>query len=513
MRIRTKIIVAFLSISLVSGITGYFGLDSMTKVNHSFDVLHFQVVPLVSALKDAKLAALNVAASTKDIALARDTNVPALEMDLVTQEKIRFRSALAQYSDLTSIYFPDQEHRVNEIMTEWEKFESSSNRVIQTIDEGNAALTRAQDEFAESEKELFAAIDMAIIAAEAGVSREEIVFASSLNNANYSIIVIVLIPVSITFAIVVLVIFSLSRPLAKLRQAIHEISTGNFDAEVELQQDDEMGALVADFEKMKGDLKEKDRLKEEFINIAAHELRTPILPIILTSEDLADEIDADKSDKVNIILRNAKRLKKLTDDILDVSRIESNTFKLNKSRVNIVALVQDTICDAHSRIPPGQKANINFQSKLPEKYEIMVDREKIQQVMTNLINNAIDFTDSGTITVILQENAGPTNYVEIKVIDAGKGIDESVKDKLFHKFVTKSNKAKGTGLGLYLSKAIVEAHGGKIRAENNKDGKGATFAFTLPVDNLRSLPFESLALRDASATTVPDYPEPRVSDR
>lgn len=92
-------------------------------------------------------------------------------------------------------------------MTEWEKFESSSNRVIQTIDEGNVALTRAQDEFAESEKELLTAIDTAIIAAEAGVSREETVFASSLNNANYSIIFIVLISVSITFAIVLLIIF------------------------------------------------------------------------------------------------------------------------------------------------------------------------------------------------------------------------------------------------------------------------------------------------------------------
>lgn len=264
-----------------------------------------------------------------------------------------------------------------------------------------------------------------------------------------------------------------------------------------------MGALVADFEKMKGDLKEKDRLKEEFIHIAAHELRTPVLPIILTSEDLADEIDAGKSDKVNIILRNAKRLKKLTDDILDVSRIESNTFKLNKSRTNIVDLAQDVVRDANSRIPSGQKANIIFQSKLPEKYEVLVDREKIQQVLTNLINNAIDFTDLGTITVLLQKNGDPANSIEINVIDTGKGIDESVRHKLFQKFVTKSNKAKGTGLGLYLSKAIVEAHGGKIHAENNKDGKGATFVFTLPVDNIGSQRFEKSASSLSFAADMP----------
>lgn len=265
-----------------------------------------------------------------------------------------------------------------------------------------------------------------------------------------------------------------------------------------------MGALVADFEKMKRDLKEKDLLKEEFINIAAHELRTPVLPIILTSEDLADEIDADKSDKVNIILRNAKRLKKLTDDILDVSRIESNTFKLNKSATDLVSLVSNTARDAQSRVPADQKVNLIFQSKLPENYAILLDREKIRQVITNLLNNAIDFTDSGTIELVLQETGGSEKAVEIKVIDTGKGIDESVKDRLFQKFVTKSNKAKGTGLGLYLCKAIVEAHGGRIRGENNADGKGATFAFTLPVGRLQSQ-LEGAALQDDHAADMPEY--------
>lgn len=473
MRIRTKIIVAFLVISLVSGVTGYFGLESMTKVSHSFDVLHFQTVPLVDALKNGKVAALGVAAATKDVISERDPGALQVRMNLIVQEKSQFIAALNQCSELTSTYFPDQKHLVDDIMARWATFESSSDNVIRAVGEESFVYAKAQDDFAESEKVLLVAMDRAIAAAEENVAREEASFETSLSNANYSILVMILTSVSITLAIVMLVTFSLSKPLARLRQAIHEISKGNFDAKVELQRDDEMGALVADFEKMKRDLKEKDLLKEEFINIAAHELRTPVLPIILTSEDLADEIDADKSDKVNIILRNAKRLKKLTDDILDVSRIESNTFKLNKSATDLVSLISNNVRDAQSGLPAGQMVNLIFQSKLPENYVILLDREKIQQVITNLLNNAIDFTDSGTIDLFLQETGGSEKSVEIKVVDTGKRIDESVKDRLFQKFVTKSNKAKGTGLGLYLCKAIVEAHGGRIRGENNVGGKDA----------------------------------------
>jgi signal transduction histidine kinase len=502
MRIRTKIIVAFLLISLVSGVTGYFGLESVTKVNHSFDVLHFQTVPLVDSLKNGKVAALSVAASTKDIISESDPGARPVRMDLITQEKSRFIAALNQCSELTSTYFPDQRPLVDDIMTRWATFESSSDNVISSAGEG-AAYAKALDDFAESEKALLAALDRAIAAAEENVAIEEASFETSLSNANYSILVMILTSVSITLAIVVLVTFSLSKPLASLRQAIHEISKGNFDVKVELQRDDEMGALVTDFEKMKRDLKEKDRLKEEFINIAAHELRTPVLPIILTSEDLADEIDAGKSDKVNIILRNAKRLKKLTDDILDASRIESNTFKLNKSETSLVSLARNIASDAKSRVHAGQKVDITFQSELPENYAILLDQEKIRQVITNLLNNAIDFTDSGTIALGLQETGSSEKSVEVKVVDTGKGIDESVKDRLFQKFVTKSNKAKGTGLGLYLCKAIVEAHGGRIRGENNAGGKGATFAFTLPVDGLQYLP-ESGAPQALAADT-PEY--------
>ena len=226
-------------------------------------------------------------------------------------------------------------------------------------------------------------------------------------------------------------------------------------------------------------LKEQDVIKDEFINIAAHELRTPVLPIILSAENLADSIPEDEN--VKIILRNANRITKLTNDILDVSRIESNTFKLQRQKVNIRRLAEDVIQDAKLRIPAGQNVNLVLESSvIPSSEELFIDRSRINQVLVNLVDNAINFTEEGTIRVMLEP--GEDNLVKVSVIDPGKGIDPAVRERLFGKFVSKSNRSTGTGLGLYLSKAIVEAHGGTISGENNADGKGAAFSFTLPIE-------------------------------
>ena len=232
-------------------------------------------------------------------------------------------------------------------------------------------------------------------------------------------------------------------------------------------------------------LTEQDKIKDEFINVAAHELRTPVLPIILSAEGLAEDMGTEDS-KVEIILRNAKRINKLTNDILDVSRIKSNSFKLQKERINIRKLIEETIQDILFKVAanPNPHLKIRFDSKLtPAKEEIMADRGRINQVISNLLDNAFNFTDEGTIVVTLKHVEKWASFIEIRVADTGKGIDPSIRPRLFEKFVTKSEKAKGTGLGLYLCKAIVEAHGGKIWADDNVEaGRGAIFAFTLPVE-------------------------------
>lgn len=226
-------------------------------------------------------------------------------------------------------------------------------------------------------------------------------------------------------------------------------------------------------------LKETDAIKDEFINIAAHELRTPILPIMLSAESLAERMPEDE--KVKIILRNANRVTKLTNNILDASRIESNTFKIRKERWSIRRIAEEAVQDAIIAIPEDKSRSlkVRLEYDLPVEREISFDRERIRQVLSNLLDNAIKFTEKGTITVRVGQSATLPNYLEVQVIDTGGGIDKSIRDGLFGKFVTKAE-PKGSGLGLYLSKAIVEAHGGKIWAENNIDGHGATFTFNIP---------------------------------
>jgi signal transduction histidine kinase len=248
------------------------------------------------------------------------------------------------------------------------------------------------------------------------------------------------------------------------------------------KQDVQIRSQLDDLQDAYERLTEQDKIKDEFINIAAHELRTPVLPIILSAEGLAEDLGTDDS-KIEIILRNAKRINKLTNDILDVSRIKSNTFRLQKDKVNVKKLIEESIQDVLFKMAENKNPNlkITFESKLSKgKEEVVADRGRLNQVLANLLDNAVNFTDEGMIMVALLQGKDP-GYVEVSVADTGKGIDPAIRPRLFEKFVTKSEKAKGTGLGLYLCKAIVEAHGGKIWAGDNADGKGAVFAFTLPI--------------------------------
>jgi two-component system, OmpR family, sensor histidine kinase VicK len=227
-------------------------------------------------------------------------------------------------------------------------------------------------------------------------------------------------------------------------------------------------------------LKEIQKMKDEFINVAAHELRTPIQPILGLSEVLHIKIkDTEQRQLLNIITRNAKRLQRLTDDILDVTKIESQSLKLNKERFNLNELIPNII-DGYRNYIEKDNVQIKLLYEPNNKDNIFVeaDRGRTIQVISNLIGNAIKFTKEGTISVITEEK---DNQVVVSLKDTGTGIDPEILPQLFSKFVTKS--FQGTGLGLFISKSIVEAHGGRIWAENNSDNRGATFSFSLPISN------------------------------
>ena len=180
-------------------------------------------------------------------------------------------------------------------------------------------------------------------------------------------------------------------------------------------------------------------------------------------------------EQIRSIILNAKRLDRLASDILDVTRIESKTLKLNKESFDVDHLVQRAIRETTERQLSGNSKNLEIIYE-PFHYNIFADKAKILQVITNLIDNAVKFTDEGKISISVIRSK---KEIEITVKDTGSGIESQIMPKLFSKFVSSSE--NGTGLGLFISKKIVEAHGGTIWAENN-EVRGATFMFTLPLN-------------------------------
>ncbi|MGB6671161.1 MAG: HAMP domain-containing sensor histidine kinase, partial [Candidatus Nitrosopolaris sp.] len=237
-------------------------------------------------------------------------------------------------------------------------------------------------------------------------------------------------------------------------------------------------------------LKIHDRMQQEFINVAAHELRTPIQPIISLTEMLRSQIkDFKQQEMLEVTIRNAKRLQRLTNDILDVTIIEGRSLELNKEEFNLNEVVINAMNDIELGRDFLNNKNIKLSYNPHLDILIQADKGRISQVISNLLSNAIKFTPEGTTLVSIEKDKSCNNNnnnnnnnktVIVSVKDSGQGIDSSILPRLFTKFASKSY--RGTGLGLFISKGIIEAHGGKIWGENNPDSRGAKFSFNLPVE-------------------------------
>jgi two-component system sensor histidine kinase VicK len=236
-------------------------------------------------------------------------------------------------------------------------------------------------------------------------------------------------------------------------------------------------------------MKISSTMQSEFINVAAHELRAPIQPILGLAQVLRDKEQQqddreqkrmeNNDDFLSVIIRNAKRLLQLTENILDITKIENNSMELNKEEFILNRTVLESFTDFANQLSKEQRENVKLTVELDEGDVLVVaDKHRINQVMNNLLNNAIKFTKQGYISISAEKEKKYGKEVIVKVKDSGSGIDPGIMPRLFTKFATKSH--IGTGLGLYISKRIIETHGGRMWAEN-PDGKGATFSFSLPI--------------------------------
>ena len=333
----------------------------------------------------------------------------------------------------------------------------------------------------------------------------------------------------INIGVILLILYfviKILKPIGTLTHATSEVKKGNLDVLVQHKGNDELSLLGESFNSMvqsiknytkkqnqltsklkelNEQLKYKDQLKDQFINIAAYELRTPIQPIlglteVIRSRNAASATHKQDEEFLEIIIRNAKRLRGLSEKILDISKIENRILRLDKERFNINEKLRDIINDIKSK---ENEVEIIFAEPNVDPVIVDADRIRIDEVISNLLTNAVESTknsirgdsayDQGrnaiTVFTAMKSNQEYNNKDNIRskkegefvisIRDRGTGIDPEIQEKLFTIFVTKSE--TGSGLGLFISKGIVEAHGGKIWAENNADGKGATFSFSLPI--------------------------------
>ena len=244
-------------------------------------------------------------------------------------------------------------------------------------------------------------------------------------------------------------------------------------------------------EELYDQLKYKNETQRQFLNIAAHELRNPIQPILGLAEVMLSNKNMNviqQEELLRIIINNAKKLHFLTNNLLDVARIDENLFSLEFQEFDIVGLANDVIKEVRNQVTNNKIIKIDLQCT-EKSLNVIGDKIRLNQVFLNLINNAIKYTDEGDILVSIKRgsyngnsNKNNDTVALVQIIDTGLGIQENIKQKLFSKF-TKGTKV-GTGLGLFICKNIVESHGGKIWAENNID-KGATFSFTIPTTTSR----------------------------
>jgi signal transduction histidine kinase len=292
-------------------------------------------------------------------------------------------------------------------------------------------------------------------------------------------------------------LFDSNHELAELNKRLAETnkklaSTNKRFAELNI----ELVEVIKELEKAYGTIDNQNKTHTEFLNVAAHELRTPIMPILGTAELLKTEIEEDaardnnnaglewKKHQLEVIIRNAERLETLANSILDVTRIEGQLFILNYEQFDLIELISNIIKEYNrNQITKTNKILLEFGGH-DSDIIIKADKDKIAQVMSNLLNNAFKFTvkkqtEQANIWVSCQRQDNDMAVVSVK--DNGIGIDSDIMPRLFTKFATSKSSLGGTGLGLFISKSIIEAHGGRIWAENGSDGNGATFYFTIPL--------------------------------
>jgi signal transduction histidine kinase len=540
-RIGTKLIVGFLIIAAITGSVGYLSLNYAQTVGEKFHLLDQQTLPTIDSLKEMKMAALSIEATTNEFGFNPVVNRDKALQEL-TEQKNNYSDNLKMYEDFVNRYFPDETILNESIRNAANAFLQATDKLVELRQSAVAssptlspspALEALIVEKETAETALFKAIDTAVANEVDEVQNRSQAVNAAINSS--ALVTLSSIIISVIVAVVFGLFFSryISNPISNLKQASIQIGKGDYVTACKFlsktHRGDEIGKLSLEIEKMRQSIESMktnlDQLvnqrtkeleiknqelfereidlerinkelintelaKEEFISMVSHELKTPLTPLKMYAEILLKTnkfgvLNEKQLKAVKMILNNVSKLELLINDIFDVYKLDIGRLRLKKESIDVAALVQENAAELE---PLTEAKQIEFKAEIippSDKVNVLCDQKRIEQVMANLVKNSVDFVpeSNGRIT-IRAETDEAAQYVTFTVEDNGIGIPVDKMDNLFKTFyqvdTSMTRKHGGTGLGLVICKGIIEGHGGKMWIDRNYVG-GTRISFTLPV--------------------------------
>lgn len=535
MEIRTQLFASIIVTGALLAVSGFILSQQISEVGRSFDEVQNRATPSIIALGNIKadFNALHAAVLAFNLHVpeaSTDPEIKQLALDHLEEVQMQKEVLMGTYDDYVAVVGEEEAGEIGDEIDMLTMHIDEMLMVGNSVMNGETmvdheAMDHAAGESMEDAPPVVVLHGMILELNEAAMMFNEELDAKidqnyeSLGNmqntvlanigagANLNILLTIAI-IGVTGGVGGVVALSISKRVIELKKTANTIAKGDLETKITTAGSDEIADLASSFEQMRKslvqaqaelqsrndqlnelnavlaraneELKKLDKLKDEFISIASHELRSPIHPILGYASMARDGLVSNK-DALDIIYKEAKRLQKLANDILDVSRIESGTLPYTMKKMNIYETLASCI---EAMRPSVEAAGLDIKADFDKEHgevELVGDKDRLTQVFMNLMGNSLKFTKKGGLTVGTRMNAA-SGYFEITFNDTGGGIPAEILPRLFGKFVTKKvgeDEAHGTGLGLFISKAIVGAHGGRISAYNNQ--KGATFKIELPV--------------------------------
>jgi len=529
--------------AVLMAVVGYLSYTQISKVSGSFDIVKSEATPSIIALGNIKsdfnqLHAAVLAFNLHVPDAASDPEIKAKALDHLQEVQVAKANLLSSYEQYRSLEKDkDAADRIgqgiNGIIAHIDEMTTIGTEIMngattsQTTNGGHThshAATGSSDQTAQPPvlrlHNMILELDNAAMTfkdeLDAKIAQEYISLektqADVLGDISSTInlnMILTIGAVAVVFVVGRFVSHSITKRVSQLKGEANQVAAGNLSAQISTPGSDEITDLAVNFEHMRNglvsaqhelakknkdlqtlnadldqanqDLKKLDKLKDQFIGIASHELRGPIHPI-LGYASMAKGGKIQPQVALDVIHQQALKLRQLASDILDVSRMDSGNLSYNMQKVKINELLLNALIAAGGTVNPE---NVSIVAKIDDRnkdLEVIADKDRIGQVFTNVIGNAVKFTRKGSITAATHVNSD-SNTVEISISDTGGGIPEDILPNLFGKFVTKNvadTNKEGTGLGLYISKSIVNAHSGTIEAHNSNGG--ATFRIVLPIN-------------------------------